>query len=104
MPASRFITLSLIDTDNTMRNINPFHLQKSLDSIAGNVKNASLLKNETLMVEVQNGKKAGVLLKANVLVLSYPVPLERHISLNSSQKSLTLILFMACRTKRSCLL
>jgi hypothetical protein len=47
------------------------------------VKNASRLKNSTLLVEVNNKKRAGILLKANLLSF-YPIQVERHTSLNSS--------------------
>jgi hypothetical protein len=74
----------LKDTEENMRNINPFYIQKALDCIAGKVKNAYHMKNGTLFVEVQNDKQAEVLLKANLLG-SYPVQVERHTSLNSSR-------------------
>jgi hypothetical protein len=35
----------LKDSDKNMRHINPFYVQKALDSIAGKVKNKSWLKN-----------------------------------------------------------
>jgi hypothetical protein len=45
-------------------------------------KNASRLKNGTLLVEMQNGTE--VLLTANLLG-SYPIQVERHTSLNYSR-------------------
>jgi hypothetical protein len=84
MPAPRIITFKLKDTEKNMRNINPFYIQKALDGIAGKVKNASRLKNGTLLVEVQNDKQAEVLMKANILG-SYPIQVERHTSLNYSR-------------------
>jgi hypothetical protein len=68
-----------------MRNINPFYIQKALDSIAGKVKNASRLKNGTLLVEIFNENQADLLLKANLLG-SHPIRVERHTSLNSSRR------------------
>jgi hypothetical protein len=47
MPAPRFLTFRLKDTERNMTNINPFYIQKALDGIAGKVKNASRLKNGT---------------------------------------------------------
>jgi hypothetical protein len=82
MPAPCFITFRLKDTEKMMRNVNPFYIQKALNGIVGKVKNASHLKNGTLLVEVQNDKQAEVLLKANLLG-SYPVQVERHMLLIS---------------------
>jgi hypothetical protein len=83
MPAARFITFRLKDTEKNI-NINLFHIQKALDGVTGKVKNASRLKNGTLLVEVQNNRQAEVLMKANLLG-SYPVQAERDTSLNSSR-------------------
>jgi hypothetical protein len=66
-----------------MRQINPFYVQKALDSIAGKVKNASRLKNGTLLIEVYNDKQAELLLKATLLG-SHLIYAKRHSSLNSS--------------------
>jgi hypothetical protein len=65
-----------------MRQINPFYVQKTRDSIAEKVKNASWLKKGTLLIEVHNGKQAELLLKA-ALLGSNPMYTERHSSLNS---------------------
>jgi hypothetical protein len=48
------------------------------------VKNASRLKNGTLLVEICNEKQADLLLKANLLGC-HPTRVERHTSLNSSR-------------------
>jgi len=80
----RFVTFRLKDSDKNMRQINPFYVQKALDSIAGKVKNASRLKNGTLLIEVHNDKQAELLLKATLLG-SHPIYAERHSSLNSSR-------------------
>jgi hypothetical protein len=50
-----------------MHNRNPFYIQKNLDAIAGNVYNASHLRNGTLLVEVCNEKQAELLSHANLL-------------------------------------
>jgi hypothetical protein len=55
-PASRFITYRLKESENKMTNINPFYTQKALDGVACEVKNASCLKEGTLLVGVQNGR------------------------------------------------
>jgi hypothetical protein len=73
----------LKNTENNMRTISLFYIQKALDDIAGKVKNASRLKDGTLLVEVQNDKQAEVLLEVNLLG-SYPVQVETHTLLNSS--------------------
>jgi hypothetical protein len=55
-----------------MKNIDPFHIRKALDTVTGKVKNVTWLRNGTLLVETQNDKQADFLLKANFLG-SYPV-------------------------------
>jgi hypothetical protein len=40
VPAPRFITFKLQDLKKSMREINPFYVQKGLDDIAGKVRNA----------------------------------------------------------------
>jgi hypothetical protein len=74
-----------------MGQINPFYVQKALDSIAGKVKNASPLKNGTLLIEVHNDKQAELLLKATLRGL-HPVYAERHLSLIPLVESSILIL------------
>jgi hypothetical protein len=61
MPASRVVTFEFENTDKIMRHINPFFIQKVLDAIAGKVKNASRLRNETLLIETQNEKQGELL-------------------------------------------
>jgi hypothetical protein len=46
IPASRFVTFKLKDTDKTMRQINPFHIQKALDAITGKVESVKNVMNE----------------------------------------------------------
>jgi hypothetical protein len=84
MPALRFVTFRLKDTDKNMRHINPFYVQKALDARAGKVKNVSRLRNGTLLIETRNDKQTELLLKANLLS-SYPVEVDRHATLNSSR-------------------
>jgi hypothetical protein len=73
MLALYFITLRMKDTGKNVRNINPFYIQKALDSIAQNVKDASHLKNGRLLVEVQNDRQVEVLGKAkSPWILSCP--------------------------------
>jgi hypothetical protein len=64
----RFIKLCLKDADKTMRDISPFYTQKTLDRIAGKVKNSSCLKNGTLLEEERNDEQAELPLKATLLV------------------------------------
>jgi hypothetical protein len=54
LPASRFVTFRLKDSDRTVKNIGPFYIQKALDSMAGRVTSGSRLKNGTLLVEARN--------------------------------------------------
>jgi hypothetical protein len=44
IPAHRFIAFILKGTDKIMRSVNPFYIQKTLDAIAGILKNSSRLK------------------------------------------------------------
>jgi hypothetical protein len=41
MPALRFITVRHMDREKTVRWVNAFYIQKTLDTIAGKVKNPS---------------------------------------------------------------
>jgi hypothetical protein len=41
MLAPCFVTFKLKETEMSLRCINPFHIQKALDAIAGKVKNAT---------------------------------------------------------------
>jgi hypothetical protein len=52
----QFLILQLVGTEKTFYNVNPFYIQKNLDSIVGKVKNTSCLRNCTLLVEVSNKK------------------------------------------------
>jgi hypothetical protein len=64
--------------------LNPFYIQKNLDTRAGKVENDSQLRNDGLLVEVNSAKQSEKMLKDNFLE-SYPVKLERHASRNSSR-------------------
>jgi hypothetical protein len=76
MPALHFKTFKLQD----MCEINPFDIQKALDGVASKVRNATQLKNETLLVEVFNEKQVEVLLKTK-LISCFLVHVERSTSL-----------------------
>jgi hypothetical protein len=52
MLALHFPILGLPGKDKTVCNINTFYVWKALGSVAGKMKNASCLKNRTLLVEV----------------------------------------------------
>lgn len=52
VPALRFLTVQFARTSKTFRNLNLFYIHKNLDAVAGKVKNASHLRNGTLLVEV----------------------------------------------------
>jgi hypothetical protein len=91
MPAPSFITFKLQAPKKFMRDNNPFYVQKALDGIAGKGRNATRLKNRTLLVDIFNEKQAEVLLVAK-LPGSHLVHVERHTSLNSSREIVTDIL------------
>jgi hypothetical protein len=77
------------DTENNMRNINPFYLQEALDGIAGKVKNLLCLKNGTLLVQGGSWQTSGGSVGSRPLwILSYP------------SRETTPIHFMACWMKR----
>jgi hypothetical protein len=62
-----------------------FYIHKTLDSVAGKVKDIYRSMSEILLLDVQNKKQAEFRLKANV-VGSYPLHVDRYNSLNSSQE------------------
>jgi hypothetical protein len=80
--ALKFLTLRLKNTDKTMRDINPFFGKQGLDFICGKVKNASRLRNGTLLVEAFTENQSNVLLNETLLG-SYPIQVDRQASLNS---------------------
>jgi hypothetical protein len=61
-----------------MKDINPFHVKQGLDLICGKVKNASRLRNDTLLVEIFTENQSNALLKAS-LIGSYSIQVERHV-------------------------
>lgn len=79
VPDQHFVASKLTYTEQIMWNISSFHIWNVLDGIAGNVKDASELKNGALLVEVQNEKQVEALFKNN-LVGCYPVQVERRMS------------------------
>jgi hypothetical protein len=83
MPAPKYLTMRLKNTEKTMRDINPLCVKQGLDLICGKVKNASRLRNGTLLVEVFAENQSSALWKASLLG-SYPIQVERHASLNFS--------------------
>jgi hypothetical protein len=83
MPTPKFLTLRLKNTEKTKKDINPFHVKQGPDLICGKVKNASRLRNGTLLVETFTENQSNALLKAS-LIGPYPIQVERHVSLNSS--------------------
>jgi hypothetical protein len=57
LPAARFVTFRLKDSDKKMKNVSPFYIQKALDGLAEKVTNGSRLKNGVLLVESRNEKQ-----------------------------------------------
>jgi hypothetical protein len=72
MPAPKFLTLRLKNTEKTMRDINPFHVKQGLDLIRGKLKNASRLRNGTFLVEAFTENQSSALLKATPWVIPNP--------------------------------
>jgi hypothetical protein len=73
--APRFVTFGLKDPDETMKSVSPFYIQRALDSIAGKVSNASLLKMCHSLWRHGMKKQAEVLLMATLLG-SHPVHVD----------------------------
>jgi hypothetical protein len=59
----QFLTMQLMGTEKTFCDMNPFYIQKNLNSKAGKVQNASCLRSGTLLVDVCNEKWLDKLLK-----------------------------------------
>jgi hypothetical protein len=55
------------DTDKTVKNLSPFYIQKALDQIGGAVRNASRLRDGSLLVETQTEEQTKKLLKQKLL-------------------------------------
>jgi hypothetical protein len=79
---ARLVTFRFKDSDKTMKNISPLHIQNALNRISGKVTNASRLNTGTHFVEARNEKQADGPLKATLLGKDL-VRVERHTSLNS---------------------
>jgi hypothetical protein len=63
MPAPKFLTFRLNNTEKTMRDTNPFYAKEGLHLIGGKVKNASRLRYDTLVVEGFTENESNSLLK-----------------------------------------
>jgi hypothetical protein len=79
-PLPHFFCIQLNSKEETMKNISPFYIQKALDNIAGKVRNASCLRNGSLLVKTLNKRQSKLLLRATFLG-SHPITVERHGSL-----------------------
>jgi len=53
----QFLTMQLVGTEKTFRKLNMLYVQRNLDSLARKIRNASCLRNGTLLVEVFNEKQ-----------------------------------------------
>ncbi|KAJ4438319.1 hypothetical protein ANN_14261 [Periplaneta americana] len=84
VPPPKFISITLDGTEKTMKNISPFYVRRALDGLVGKVKNATRLRNGSLLVETVSLKQSETLLKAKLLG-SYPIKVERHSSLNTTR-------------------
>jgi hypothetical protein len=85
MPAPKFLTLRLNNTEKTMKDVIPFCVKQGLDLICGYVKNVSRLRNGTLLVKTFTENQSNALLKASLLG-PCPIQVDRHVSLNSSRE------------------
>jgi hypothetical protein len=83
-----------LQTEKIFHNLNPFYIQKKLDSITRKSKSASCLGNGTLLVEVKK-KLLGKLLKT-ILLKSYSIIAERHASLNFCRGVVRTNMFIIC--------
>jgi hypothetical protein len=77
IPALRVITFKLQDPKKSMLDITPLYVQISLDGHAEKVRNATRLKNGTLLLEVFKEKQAEAVRKVNLLRF-HLVHVERH--------------------------
>ncbi|KAJ4428446.1 hypothetical protein ANN_24483 [Periplaneta americana] len=84
VPPPKFICITLTGTEKTMKNISPFYIRRALDGLVGKVKNATRLRNGSLLVETLSAKQSETLLKAKLLG-SYLIKAERHSSLNTTR-------------------
>ncbi|KAJ4425685.1 hypothetical protein ANN_27881 [Periplaneta americana] len=84
VPPPKFISITLDGTEKTMKDISPFYVRRALDGLVGKVRNATRLRNGSLLVETASAKQSETLLKAKLLG-SYPIKVERHSSLNTTR-------------------
>lgn len=88
MPPPRFVSLTIDGNEKTMKNLSPFYIKRALDAMIGKVRNATRLRNGSLLVETLSPKQSETLLKAKLLG-SYPIKVERHSSLNTTRGVIT---------------
>ena len=88
MPPPRLLSVTVDGTEKTMQNISPFYIKRALDAMLGKVKNATRLRNGSLLVETLNPKQSETLMKAKLLG-SYPIKVNRHSSRNTTRGVIT---------------
>ena len=80
----KFIVLSSIDIEKPLTKISPFVINKTIQSVAGEVKKVSKMKNGNLLVECCRSKQSQNLLSLTS-ILDYQITASPHRSLNFSQ-------------------
>ena len=80
----KFIVLSSIDIEKPLTKISPFAINKTIQSVAGEVKKVSKMKNGNLLVECCRPKQSQNLLSLTS-ILDYQITASPHRSLNFSQ-------------------
>jgi hypothetical protein len=83
-----------------MKDLSSFYIQKAFDQIGGPVRNASRLRDGSLLVETRTNEQTKKLLKQKLLG-SYPVTVEKHQSLNSVRGVIFCPRLMAAQTRKS---
>ena len=87
-PFDSFLVMTLASEVKTMKDISPFYIKRELDRICGTVKNATRVRDGSLLIETVTADQSKKLLKATLLG-SYPIRVVPHKSLNSCRGVVT---------------
>ena len=80
----RFIVLEALDSSKKLADLNPFVVEKQINSLIGTAKSVKKLRNGCLLVEVGRSKQADTLLNISQF-FSIPAKGSSHKTLNSSK-------------------
>jgi hypothetical protein len=94
-PFPHFLFVQGTDPEKPVCKLSPFTIKKSIQSIAGTVKNVTQLRSGNLLIEVDKEAQAKNLLNATSF-LNIPIKITPHRSLNSSKG------VIRCRELRDC--